>query len=399
MTEAVNLTESLPGSYAFAVYNLDGVLLDTETGTLNQSALVREVRPASVHTRKSPHGWRPPAGFDHFKKVFNDPYIEFSTKTGGHIYSGSQVGNNALLWLYNWAAPDTSTLEDLAVNAALLNLSNQNTSISQNFIERKQADDMIAGNIRNIAGSVTDYKRRNPRDWRQVKKLTGYGRKKLGAIPNSWLQTQFGWLPALSDCKGVFDVLKDRDKDEAMNHITVHGFRRNRDHYFWPFDVSGARGAVYSVPETFQFQAEVQDLALAFVRLDYQMESPILAELQRLDLVNPASIAWNEVPYSFVVDWFLPIGDYLQAWTADLGYSFLGGSITTYATRKLLSLAAPSLKYGEGYCSPTGGKLDCFWFHRQALKSSPAPRMPHFRNPFSLTHTADAMSLLVNALR
>jgi hypothetical protein len=37
--------------------------------------------------------------------------------------------------------------------------------------------------------------------------------------------------------------------------------------------------------------------------------------LQRsLGLVNPAEIAWEVVPYSFVVDWFLPIGSYISAW-------------------------------------------------------------------------------------
>jgi len=33
-----------------------------------------------------------------------------------------------------------------------------------------------------------------------------------------------------------------------------------------------------------------------------------------LGLVDPVQIAWEVVPYSFVVDWFLPIGTYLSAW-------------------------------------------------------------------------------------
>jgi hypothetical protein len=37
--------------------------------------------------------------------------------------------------------------------------------------------------------------------------------------------------------------------------------------------------------------------------------------LQRsLGLVNPLEIAWEVVPYSFVVDWFLPVGSYIAAW-------------------------------------------------------------------------------------
>jgi hypothetical protein len=34
---------------------------------------------------------------------------------------------------------------------------------------------------------------------------------------------------------------------------------------------------------------------------------------QSLGLADPLSVAWELTPWSFVVDWFLPVGDYLNA--------------------------------------------------------------------------------------
>lgn len=50
--------------------------------------------------------------------------------------------------------------------------------------------------------------------------------------------------------------------------------------------------------------------------------------LNQLGLLNPASLAWELVPWSFVVDWVLPIGSVLQALTAPAGLIFVDGSLS-----------------------------------------------------------------------
>ena len=47
--------------------------------------------------------------------------------------------------------------------------------------------------------------------------------------------------------------------------------------------------------------------------------NPNLYLLQQLGLLNPASIAWELVPYSFVLDWFSNIGQVLGQFTAFAG--------------------------------------------------------------------------------
>jgi hypothetical protein len=51
----------------------------------------------------------------------------------------------------------------------------------------------------------------------------------------------------------------------------------------------------------------------------------------QLGLTNPASMAWAALPYSFVVDWLLPVGTMLGALSAPVGLKFQTGYTTTRA--------------------------------------------------------------------
>ena len=48
----------------------------------------------------------------------------------------------------------------------------------------------------------------------------------------------------------------------------------------------------------------------------------------QLGLLNPVSLAWELVPWSFVVDWVLPIGSVLSALSAPAGLIFIDGSLS-----------------------------------------------------------------------
>jgi len=54
--------------------------------------------------------------------------------------------------------------------------------------------------------------------------------------------------------------------------------------------------------------------------------------LNRLGLLNPVSLAWELVSWSFVVDWVVPIGPMFQALTAPAGLSFVDGTVSVRAS-------------------------------------------------------------------
>lgn len=402
MSGPISINVSVPGSaerriYAYhstnpSVYHIGGMY----------SEACFESRPASVRSTKDSSGWRPPLPWSHTKSLFVNPYLETDLQTlpSGTIretYNGDspQFGHSTV----SGRMPSLGDTVDRAINKALMQLSNQQADFGENYAEREQTDRLIGDRVNQYTSQLTGrYITRHRRDWRDVKRvspLVRHGKK----YPESWLAFQYGVQPLLSDIYGAYQLMKRVDKDYSTFRINVKATVMNDTVRIDTVETtaSSAYTAIYGGMGTCHVVSEGR--AGAFVRLDYAMVNPALVELQQLGMVNPVLLAWNLLPYSFVLDWALPVGNYLQSWTADLGYRFLGGSISTLQTVR---------GHAEQYKPPTGttgsvnpavgGFFEGFKFNRTVLHSSPAPRMPHFKNPLTLHHAANALSLLAVAL-
>ena len=137
------------------------------------------------------------------------------------------------------------------------------------------------------------------------------------------------------------------------------------------------------------------------VFLVYGLANPVFAELSSLGLINPVEIVWEVLPYSFVVDWGFQISDWLSALTADIGYSFItGGQSRTSKLKQVSSSVDISLSANEEsiVVNPPRIRGKAFNFERSCYGGTPAPGV-YVKNPISLTHVANALSLLAEAFR
>lgn len=138
----------------------------------------------------------------------------------------------------------------------------------------------------------------------------------------------------------------------------------------------------------------------SLVRFDFAIGNPALHAAAQLGLINPVNLAWNLLPYSFVVDWFLPVDGFLSALSAPWGLHFIGGTITRVSdmSESFTPTNTPYLQKGGLFMAGVSRRKD-YSMQRTALSSFPGPRMPHFKNPLSLGHFANATSLLAAAFR
>lgn len=58
------------------------------------------------------------------------------------------------------------------------------------------------------------------------------------------------------------------------------------------------------------------------------VSNPNLLLLNRLGIINPQMWLWDKTPWSFVVDWWLPVGTFLSNFTALAGLTLTGASVT-----------------------------------------------------------------------
>lgn len=115
------------------------------------------------------------------------------------------------------------------------------------------------------------------------------------ALSNGWLGLQYGWLPLLCDTKAAAEALAERD-GKAGNYV--------KEYRASSWD---GRPPGYAPPAPFVLGDGGRKIS---VRIIARLTSVSQATL--FGITNPASLIWERLPWSFVFDWFIPIGDYLQ---------------------------------------------------------------------------------------
>lgn len=126
-----------------------------------------------------------------------------------------------------------------------------------------------------------------------------YYRKKASTL---YLEGIFGWVPLIQDIHNAYTVLSDLSPTAKLTKVRPQDVR----------SLSGDLGG--GTRGTLQKSFGVQ------VGGRIRVTNPNLALLERLGLVNPAAVAWDAVPYSFVINWFIPVGTFLKSLTDMVGW-------------------------------------------------------------------------------
>lgn len=135
---------------------------------------------------------------------------------------------------------------------------------------------------------------------------------------DSWLEVKYGWKPMLSDIEAAAEATAKGWQKEPADIFIQAGKRRTVDARKRPGNVSyeGHPVGKYKYSNGYSVKVAILD--------------PTTRNLQGLGLLNLASVAWELIPYSFVLDWFLPVGDFINAQTAFAGTTFKEGCQSSF---------------------------------------------------------------------
>lgn len=127
------------------------------------------------------------------------------------------------------------------------------------------------------------------------------------------------------------------------------------------------------------------------IKFHYRVDNEILRTLSQLSLTNPLEVAWELVPFSFVVDWMLPIGDYLSNMSAlhgiePLGYS-VGDKIVVKKNSGSARYSASSDPTNLGHCEQDNRAPLHTWVRRRTFSGGPPNSFPT-RMTFPFTEVA-----------
>lgn len=137
--------------------------------------------------------------------------------------------------------------------------------------------------------------------------------------------------------------------------------------------------------------------------LQVQLKKPgILQSAARITSLNPASIAWELMPYSFVVDWFYNIGGYLRDLETAIVHSRSVESGFATLTYRLDATMSRSRVPSSADCTYSGGHQASAYVlgHlRSILDSYPLPRAPRLMIDLGSGTLLNAAALLTTFLR
>lgn len=147
-----------------------------------------------------------------------------------------------------------------------------------------------------------------------VSKLLRQRRKhiKVSAIPASILQYNFGVAPLVGDLFSVVEALRLKLEAPILCRTSA-SVKKRRENV-----VYNGGGFEYYLTDTFKQRATI-----------YYDMNPDSYLSSQFDLGNPVEWAWELIPFSFMVDWVIPIGGFLNNLDALTGISNIRGTLTT----------------------------------------------------------------------
>lgn len=184
----------------------------------------------------------------------------------------------------------------------------------------RQSDDMIRNRANQLGAFTGALVRRNPagiaaslglslRDVQRVMR-TRYGVAR--SLSDLWLEFWFGWKPLVTDIYKACEVF-DRDIPNATYSGSASlplSFR------------SAPEGTPYGTYFSGEGRHSIR------VQIDVRLVNPNVHLLNQFGLLNPAVVAWDAIPWSFVVDWFANVSAYLGSITDFAGLATSRGQIT-----------------------------------------------------------------------
>lgn len=140
----------------------------------------------------------------------------------------------------------------------------------------------------------------------------------------------------------------------------------------------------------------------------YDIDVAGLRTLTQLGLTDIPQVAWALLPFSFAVDWVIPIGTWLKSLTATFGLRYQGGTSTAFYRGSSVCVARRPRCILTGSQGPwTGsGNLQvrpevrtAFRMERKVHNSEPVPYPPSIRDPFGAYQATMSASILASQLK
>lgn len=319
----------------------------------------------------------------------NGQYCNWVLNSAGYGYDPSVEGRTATKLL--------EKIKDSKVNVA------------QAFAERKQTADMLVATATRITQSVRQFRKGNiygalqaigqsptRKTMQRLNRKSSLARPKSGrlAISDARLELQYGWTPLLQDVYGAAEAVAKANSHPHPVHKVTSSTVINDNRSVKRF---------VGLSECIEVHEAVMSRSSCKMSVVFEVTNGAAKTMSETGISNPVNLAWELLPFSFVVDWFLPVGSYLSNFDATAGCTFLSGVKSTAWRFVKKSQGSGRQNVGSSgditYTGFADGEFRQGILQRAPLGNFPGNPLPAFKDPFSTSHIWNAIALLSSAFR
>lgn len=380
----------------------------TNTGRFAQKLATGVMNPAYYAADHHTVSYVPGSASGYWRQWNGSGYTNVSTQSTGPFFT-SPVQS-----VYAPGGTTATILRQRALATCLEQVRSQSISTIETLVEAKKTTEMCVNIVRDLAYAARDV--RHGRFGRAASRLG------LASVPkraskkrkfsDNWLEYRYGWLPLYGTVYGALDHLWKQGRNPQGFILKASGYATQR---VSRTNASSARG--WGSPSA-SFDGGVGQSSLGWDVKDeesadyrtrctvyYRIINETLINAQSLGLTNPALVAWELVPLSFVVDWFVNVSDVLGSIDAFVGKSYITGfyseKVTAQRTLKAVTngKSDPDASYRKttsfsgAQCTVTSQ-----YFKRDPLSTTPSVGIS-LNAHLNIKRYMDALALLRQMLR
>lgn len=253
----------------------------------------------------------------------------------GWYYDGRAL---AMTYSQMGANPGDNSVSVDAQSRCLVRARNMRVNMAVAVAEGRKTVDMLLGTVKTLGRAYGQFRR--GRFGKAAKELGIDKPSKSSA--NNWLAYQYGWKPLISDAVGFADTLREQyssprpdifrctatARKVLTGSFTIYNHGQSNNHGLVTFtDVTEAKAG----------------LLLEVSNRGDQFRSSV-----GLSITDIGLTAWELVPFSFVFDWFVNVGQYLDNISALTGMSVKTGWVSYVTSR-------------TGSCDPSGSPQSLYY--------------------------------------
>lgn len=260
----------------------------------------------------------------------------------------------------NGSASFDANLLNRAKTECLVKLNSGKTHLMTELVEARKSAETMAERYNRTARFLLNIKRRNVR-WGDTDEFM-----------KTYLEWEYGWKPIANALMHSVETAKKAFKPPLI----MEAYRSVKE-----TRPGNTRSGNYHT------LSSSQSLERAICHLYAKLSDKYAFAMQGLGL-NPLTAAWELYPWSFVVDWAIPVGNVLEALTATAGLDFWDGY-----TSQTMEASASGQRVRSGYAGdPPSYDVQCFEFRRSKLGAFPRP-CPYVKSPFTTSHVVNSIAL------